>query len=420
MSAIDPNANRPGYRRTEVGWIPEEWDCLSLGVICRKISSGISRPFFDDPDGSVVAALRSGNVSEGRILEDDVKFWHDPDPRGSDLDKVRPAEGDILVNFVNGSRKELGKAAVFRGRPKNCIVSTNFFIVRLNPKKADANYLGYHFHSTVYRRWLNAVVGFSGPGSFNQEQIGSHRVPLPSLPEQTKIAEILSTCDEAIEKTGALIEAKKRQKRALMQHLLTGRKRLPGFAGEWEEARLGDLFSERTEINREDLPLLAITGTRGIIPSSEIDRKDSSSADKRRYKVIQPGDIGYNTMRMWQGVSAVSALTGIVSPAYTICVPNDSVDVRFMGHFFKFPPMVHLFWRYSQGLVDDTLNLKFPNFSVIHVKVPGDRAEQTAIADVLQGADEEIAALESRKSVLEKQKRSLMQKLLTGQVRVKV
>jgi len=244
-------------------------------------------------------------------------------------------------------------------------------------------------------------------------------VPFPFLPEQKKIAEILSTCDEMIDKTGALIEAKKRQKRALMQQLLTGRKRLSGFAaGAWEAHRLGDLFDERTEANPDHLPLLAITATRGIIPASEIDRKDSSSADKSRYKVIHPGDIGYNTMRMWQGVSAVSKLHGIVSPAYTICIPSEKVDVDFMGYFFRFSPTVYLFWRFSQGLVNDTLNLKFPNFSVIPVNIPR-KDEQREIAKVLRSADEEIDALERKLSALKQQKRALMQKLLTGQVRVK-
>ena len=162
---------------------------------------------------------------------------------------------------------------------------------------------------------------------------------------------------------------------------------------------------------------MAITGNQGIIPASEIERKDSSNADKSKYKRIVPGDIGYNTMRMWQGVSAVSTLEGIVSPAYTICTPKNKVNVNFIGYFFKFPTVINLFWRYSQGLVSDTLNLKYNNFSQIKVVIPSIE-EQRRIAQVLSAADNEIKHLEKKLKALEKQKRGLMQKLLTGEIRV--
>ncbi|MBW2321785.1 MAG: restriction endonuclease subunit S [Deltaproteobacteria bacterium] len=215
-----------------------------------------------------------------------------------------------------------------------------------------------------------------------------------------------------------LIDAKKCLEKALMQQLLTGKKRLPGFNDSWEEYPLGDLFDERSERNFEHLMLLAITGSRGVIPASEIKQKDSSSTDKSKYKRITPGDIGYNTMRMWQGVSAVSGLEGIVSPAYTICIPKETVNVRFMGYFFKFSQVINLFRRFSQGLVNDTLNLKFNNFTQIKVKIPC-LDEQQAISKVLRIADDEIKTLENKLTALEKQKRGLMQKLLTGEIRVK-
>jgi type I restriction enzyme S subunit len=215
------------------------------------------------------------------------------------------------------------------------------------------------------------------------------------------------------------MEAKKRRKKALMQQLLSAKKRLGGFKDPWKEYHLGELFKERVDVDCGHLPLLAITGNRGVIPASEIERKDSSSEDKSRYKRIVPGDIGYNTMRMWQGVSAVSGLEGIVSPAYTICVPGGNVDVRFMGYLLKFSPIVNLLRRHSQGLVNDTLNLKFHHFSQIRVRIPT-RQEQERISVVLSRADIEIGVLENQLAALEKQKRGLMQKLLTGEVRVKI
>ena len=254
----------------------------------------------------------------------------------------------------------------------------------------------YLYYAFLYQsRRIASYAGCQAVPIINKSQFESVRLPLPLLPEQKKIAEILSAWDEVIEQTNKLIDAKKRRKKALMQQLLTGKKRLPGFNKSWGKYRLGDLFDERREVNNEHLQLLAITGSCGVIPASEVERKDSSSADKSRYKRITPGDIGYNTMRMWQGVSAVSGLEGIVSTAYTICIPKENVDVRFMGYFFKFPPTVNLFRRFSQGLVNDTLNLKFHNFVQIKVKIPS-LDEQQAISKVLRIVDDEIKKLEMK------------------------
>ena len=161
---------------------------------------------------------------------------------------------------------------------------------------------------------------------------------------------------------------------------------------------------------------MAITSDRGVIPRDEVERKDTSNADKSKYKRIAPGDIGYNTMRMWQGVSAVSTLEGIVSPAYTICTPKKGHSPSFFGYLFKYPPMIHLFHRFSQGIVSDTLNLKFRHFSQVKANVPSE-AEQTRIAAVLSTCDREIELLKKKQEKLKEQKKGLMQKLLTGEIR---
>jgi type I restriction enzyme S subunit len=205
-----------------------------------------------------------------------------------------------------------------------------------------------------------------------------------------------------------------------MQQLLTGRTRFKEFKGErWRTYRLGELFTERVEIGRGDLPLVAITGQNGVVPRDSLTKRDSSSEDKSKYLRITPGDIGYNTMRMWQGVAGLSRIEGIVSPAYTICIPSSRIDAQFAAYLFKHLPMIHAFRRNSQGLVDDTLSLKFPNFARIHVTIP-DVPEQERIAAVLGTCDREIELLQKQLAALKEQKRGLMQKLLTGEVRVKV
>lgn len=251
------------------------------------------------------------------------------------------------------------------------------------------------------------------------KNLSQYRLSVPCFQEQQKIAAILTTQDKVIELKEKRLAEKQRQKKYLMQQLLTGKKRLPGFSGEWKTECLGNLFSERTETNCEDLEMLAITGTQGIIPRKELDLKDNSSDDKSKYLKVCVGDIGYNTMRMWQGVSAYSNYEGIVSPAYTILKPNSSVDAKYFAYLFKKQEVISLFYRFSQGLVDDTRNLKYENFKRIKVFYPPDITEQTAIAEVLTAADREIDLLRQEIEQEKQKKKALMQLLLTGIVRVK-
>jgi type I restriction enzyme S subunit len=123
---------------------------------------------------------------------------------------------------------------------------------------------------------------------------------------------------------------------------------------------------------------------------------------------------------MWQGVSALSTHEGIVSPAYTVVRPKAQlIDAQFAAYLFKYRPVVFLFYRYSQGLVSDTWNLKFHHFSEIKVVIP-ELSEQVAIAKVLKAADDEIAALEKHLDYLREEKRALMADLLSGKRRVRV
>ena len=158
----------------------------------------------------------------------------------------------------------------------------------------------------------------TGVPQLTAPQIANIQVLFPPLGEQRKIAEVLGVWDEAIEKQARLIEKLALRKRGLMQRLLSAKLRLPGFSEPWKIHKLQELFTERNETNRTDLPLLSITGDRGVILQTESEKRDTSNDDKSKYKRIAKGDIGYNTMRMWQGRSALSGLEGIVSPAYTI------------------------------------------------------------------------------------------------------
>lgn len=186
---------------------------------------------------------------------------------------------------------------------------------------------------------------------------------------------------------------------------------------EWREYPLGELFLNRNETNCENLELLSITADRGVIPRAQIAEKDNSSEDKSKYKHVCVGDIGYNTMRMWQGVSALSQYEGIVSPAYTILKPTENVDAVYASFYFKYTPLVNLFYRNSQGLVDDTRNLKYEWFKIIKAVFPK-RNEQRKIAEILATQDKVIELKEKLLKEKQRQKKYLMQQLLTGKKRL--
>ena len=149
----------------------------------------------------------------------------------------------------------------------------------------------------------------------------------------------------------------------------------------------------------------------GIVPQDETNRKNNSSSDKSKYLRVVPGDIAYNTMRMWEGRSAYVRIEGLVSPAYTVCKPGKETCSVFFAFYFKTAPLIRFFRQFSQGLVKDTLNLKYQAFSQIEVAYPEDNDEQIKIAGCLSSLDELIAAQGRKVEALKTYKRGLMQQL---------
>lgn len=281
-------------------------------------------------------------------------------------------------------------------------------------KSIQANYLLYWFLANQ-RFLLNKVVGTGiGAGKLDFDALKALDIPIPPLPEQKAIVDLLSTWDEAIEKTERLFQEKENLFKRLLNDLIF----VPAEVGKWKQVLTKSLFKERKESKRGDLPLLSITNSEGVIPRDETKRKDSSNEDKSKYLRICPGDIGYNTMRMWQGVSALSTWEGIVSPAYTVCVIGEKLYPLFVAYLFKMPFLIHRFYRYSQGLTSDTWNLKYRNFCEVKMPLPS-LDEQQQIAESLNAAQQEIDILKQLLEKYKSQKRGLMQKLLTGEWRMK-
>lgn len=336
-------------------------------------------------------------VTEKALKETALKLYH---------------KGTVLIAMY-GQGKTRGTAAVL-----GIEATVNQACAALTVHSGCSKFLFYQLQNSYHA--IRRLSNTGNQENLNAEIIKNFKIPWPDELEQQKIAAILSTQDKVIELKEKLLAQKQQQKKYLMQQLLTGKKRLPGFCEKWTRKQLGELFENRVEINRSDLGLLAITSTRGILPRDCLDLKDNSSEDKSKYLRICPGDIGYNTMRMWQSVSAYSEYEGIVSPAYTILAPMEGVYSRYFAYLFKTQSVIFSFYRFSQGLVDDTRNLKYKNFKKISVSIPSKVAEQRAIVQILSTADHEIDLLQKSIEAEKQKKKALMQLLLTGKVSVRI
>lgn len=395
-----------GYIRTVSGISPTDWKRYTFGDIYteRKEPGSEELPLL-------MVSIHSG-VSDGEVDEEDLPKKV---KRIADKSQYKKAvSGDLVFNMMRAWQGAIGTVRT------TGMVSPAYIVAEPN----DTVYPLFMDYYTRTPQMINQIDRQSyGVTDFRKRLYWDSFIPigciLPPVEEQQKIAAILTTQDKVIELKEKRLAEKQRQKKYLMQQLLTGKKRLPGFNGAWKVDRLGKLFLERKETNYEGLQMLAITGAQGIIPRKELDLKDNSSEDKSKYLRVCVGDIGYNTMRMWQGISAYSDYEGIVSPAYTILKPSSSINAKYFAYLFKTLEIIFLFYRFSQGLVDDTRNLKYENFKKIKVCYPPDTKEQTAIAEVLSAADREIGLLRQDIEQEKQKKKALVQLLLTGIVRVK-
>ena len=392
----DKNKHIPqGYKDSPLGIIPKEWEVKRLGEVCTFLDSQ-RIPIKDADRGKMQGKYPYYGASGIIDYVNDYIF-----------------DDDLILLGEDGAN------IIMRSTPLAFLVSGKVWINNhAHVLKTKSGFSRYYVCSYLESLSYDKYNTGTAQPKLNREVCEKIPVLLPPKKEQNRLSELFTTWDTAIEKQSELIEKLKLRKRALMQQLLTGKKRLPGFGGEWKEIKLGDIFDERNETNRDDLPLLSITGDRGVIYQSDSDKRDISNDDKSKYKRICPNDIGYNTMRMWQGRSALSNIEGIVSPAYTIVTPHKNVDVRFMAMLIQQPRIVYDFWTHSQGLVSDTLNCKYPDFCQVKVRIPS-KEEQTAIADLLYEFDKEINLANEKLASLQSQKRGLMQQLLTGKKRIK-
>ena len=304
------------------------------------------------------------------------------------------------------------------------IINQALLRIRVNSQVIDGDFFQQQFRSSIIQDAI--VENTQGGGVPNLVGLGLFRqIPLylPPLPEQRAIAAILSTWDEAITLTRRLIEALQQRKRALMDVLLTGHVRFPGFDGEWDEVTLGEFFKEYSTLNRanENLPIMSCSKIYGIVEQSVIFDRRIASEDIRRYKVIQRGDLVYDPMLLWDAsIGFVDSVErGVISPAYETFKRKTDDDLSdyfkelFKTHYFK-----ETYKFISQGTNVRRRKAPVDAFLKINFEMPTSTSEQHAIMNVLRAATAYIRLNINLLDHLQAQKRGLMQLLLTGAVRV--
>ena len=250
----------------------------------------------------------------------------------------------------------------------------------------------------------------------------------PPLAEQQRIADILTTEDKVIELKEKRLAEKQQQKKYLMQQLLTGKKRLPGFSGEWKVNRLHNIVKRYTKRNAVgNTNVLTISAQYGLINQTEFFNKAVASDDKSNYFLLEKGDFAYNkSYSNGYPFGAIKRLTrydvGIVSPLY-ICfrIKDGSVSGEYLEQYFEAGLMNHEIQAFAQEGARNhgLLNIAVDDFFNSKILLPLPE-EQAAIAEVLSAADCEIDLLQQDIEQEKQKKKALMQLLLTGIVRVKV
>ena len=394
---------KPGYKQTEVGVIPEEWEVSRLGDLAEFITSG-SRGWARHYSDSGSLFIRSQNVREGMLDFSDRQ--HVRPPSGAEGERTSARIGDVLITITGNS---VGNVAYLNRDIGNAYVSQHVGLVRLeDPKLADyiCRYLSPCAPGNPQIEISQS--GQSKPG-LNLQDLKDFKLAIPtSSVERDAISNALSDIESAIEQLCRLINKKRDIKQATMQELLTGKRRLPGFEGEWEVKRLGDVAHIKTgSRNNED------KNEDGEYPffvrSDNVERINSYSYDCEAILVPGEGRIG-NIFHY------VNGRFDVHQRVYAITQFKPGFSGKFVHSY-----MVMNFgtWAMLNTVKATVDSLRLPTFQAFEMLVPPTEDEQDAIAAVLSEMDSELASLEARRDKTRALKQAMMQELLTGRIRLR-
>ena len=386
-----------GYKNSPLGIIPKEWEVKRLGEVCT-FHNGRAYNQKELLSQGKYRVLRVGNFFTN-------SSWYFSN---LELEDVKYADdGDLLYAWSAsfGPRFWKGEKVIYHyhiWKIDNFIKVTNTYL-----------YTFLLFDASNLTNTLQGGIMVH----VTKENMERRYIAIPPIKEQDKICSILQLWDTAIEKQSELIEKLNLRKRALMQQLLTGKKRLLGFSGEWKRIKAGDIFMSSSVRGKRSEVLLSATQEHGVIPRDQLEgRVTMPTGNLDSFKLVEVGDFVIS-LRSFQGGIEYSEYKGIVSPAYTVLKPVKEIDNSFYRFYFKSADFIgHL--AIAVIGIRDGKQISYEDFCF--VKIPYPRIEeQKAISAILIQAEKEIELAKEKLSNLQSQKRGLMQQLLTGKKRIK-
>jgi len=405
------------FKEMEIGKVPKEWEVVRLGDICDEIYYGITAKTTEKNTG--IKMLRTTDIKNYSSDWNNLPFCEITEKR-SNLDKYFLKRGDLIV-----ARAGTVGVSVLVERDFNDTVFGSY-LIKIRPKsKVNSEFLHYFFQSHTYWKHLLAAQG-STLKNINLPLLKSLKLPLPPLPEQQKIAEILSTVDSAIEKVNQAIARTERLKKGLMQELLTkgiGHKEFKDteigrIPKEWEVVRLKeskeiDLIMGQSPPGKsynkkgEGLPFIQGKAEFGNMYPSPILWTTQPT------KIAEEGDI----------LISVRAPVGDVNICpYRLCIGRGLAAIRIkegsnIFYFYWFQKEKQRIESIGKGSTFKAITKD--ELSNIFIPFPS-LPEQQKIAEILSTVDKRLVLLRNKKEKMERIKKGLMNDLLTGKRRVKV
>ena len=406
-----------GYRKTKIGILPDNWNLYTIGDCLQRVEN----PVHVNPEELYTQiGIRSHGKGlfykepvTGAELGNKAVFWIEPDC--------------FVVNIVFAWEQAIGKTTKSE---IGMIGSHRFPMYKPVNNRVDIDYLICYF---LTKRGTDILEAASPGGAGRNKTLGQDRflkskIVLPPLLEQQKIATILTTQDKVIELKEKLMTEKQHQKKYLMQQLLTGKKRLPGFSGEWKIQPLWKISNKQKKKNSgfQYSLVLSNSAVHGIVSQDqEFDKEIANEERIDGYYIVEPGAFVYNPRI---SVSAPcgpinineTGKTGIMSPLYTVfCISSTEVSTKFLKYYFQ----SSCWYRYIKGVANygarhDRISISDGDFFNMPIALPL-KEEQITIAEVLATADHEIDLLQKNIEQEKEKKKALMQLLLTAIVRVK-
>lgn len=395
--------NKPGFKHTALGWIPEDWEIKTVQELC---SIYVGKDLKEDNFSSTKDENYKYPVYSNTVENEGLYGFYN----------IAEYIGDSLT--IVGRGAGLGTAFT----RKHGYGAIGRLLILFPNEKNNAHYITeYVNHKLRIHQESSGIPQLTG------EQISNYKISIPGYSEQTRIAQLLSTWDRAIETTQKLIAQKELSKKWLMQMLLTGKKRLKGFSGEWKEVKIEDIFERITRRNLEgNTNVVTISAQRGFIRQEDFFNKLVASESLDNYFLVEKGEFCYNKSYSngypWGATKRLNDFDKAVVTTLYICFAIKDQN-KNSGVFFEQFFEANLLDKgltqiaHEGGRAHGLLNVTPSDFFALKIRIP-EYEEQTVIAQVLQSANAEIRILKTKLDKLKEQKKGLMQVLLTGTKRL--